>query len=145
MASHTLKKVTNNKIYRVLDANINRAKEGLRTCEDTARFILNDETLAKKFKKLRHDITGITKEPKLKLAKIIRFRDTTSDFGKKKSYLEKGRKNISDVFAANFQRAKEAVRVLEEFSKLIDKNISDKFKCLRFRLYSLEKRTYTLF
>ncbi len=62
MASHTLKKVTNNKIYRVLDANINRAKEGLRTCEDTARFILNDETLAKKFKKLRHDITGITKE-----------------------------------------------------------------------------------
>ena len=41
---------------------------------------------------------------------------------------------------ANSQRAKESLRVLEEFLKLSDKNSSGNFKQLRYQLYALEKR-----
>ena len=45
------------KFLRVIDANFNRAKEGLRVCEDVCRFWLDEEVLTKKFKSLRHRLT----------------------------------------------------------------------------------------
>lgn len=131
------------KIYCVIDANLNRAKEGLRVCEDTARFILRNERLFKKIRLLRHAITRAYQAQNLNIARIIKFRDSPKDLGRKPNSLEKERNNINDVFLANFQRAKEATRVLEEFTKLLDKKLSDKFKKLRFRLYSLEKEIIT--
>ncbi|MDP1853876.1 MAG: thiamine-phosphate pyrophosphorylase [Candidatus Omnitrophota bacterium] len=127
------------KIYCVIDANLNRAKEGLRVCEDTARFILINKRLFKKIRRLRHAITEATLSQNLDPAKVLKFRKSGDDLGRKPHRLEKNRKNVSDVFLANFQRVKEALRVLEEFSKLINLRLSDKFKKLRFRLYSLEK------
>lgn len=127
------------KIYRVIDANLNRSKEGLRVCEDTARFILRNERLTRKIKKIRHAVTEAIKSQNLSLKKVLKFRDSDNDLGAKPDYLEKNRKTISDVFLANFQRAKEGVRVLEEFTKLVDVEISDRFKKIRFKLYSLEK------
>jgi len=43
------------------------------------------------------------------------------------------------------ERVKESLRVLEEFSKLIDGGISDRFKRLRFRAYGAEKRLVSRF
>lgn len=126
-------------VYCVIDANLNRAKEGLRVCEDAARFIFRNERLFKKIKSLRHGLTRITLSSNLDPLKVLEFRKSDDDLGRKPNALEKKRKNVSGVFLANFQRAKEAMRVLEEFSKLIDVKLSDKFKQLRFRLYSLEK------
>lgn len=128
-------------VYCVIDANLNRAKEGLRVCEDTARFILKDATLAKKTKRLRHDITRALKGSPICAGSILKSRDSNNDIGKKPDLLEKRRKNTTDIFLSNFQRAKEAVRVLEEFFKLINTKISDRFKKIRFRIYSLEKET----
>ena len=47
------------KFYRIIDANINRASEGIRVLEDLARFYLEDKDLSKRLKEIRH---GIRKE-----------------------------------------------------------------------------------
>ncbi|HQA56705.1 MAG TPA: thiamine phosphate synthase, partial [Acetivibrio sp.] len=44
------------KLYRILDANINRASEGLRVLEDLARFYFDDLHFSKRLKELRHNI-----------------------------------------------------------------------------------------
>ena len=51
------------KRYRVIDANINRAKEGLRVVEDICRFILDNEQLTDKIKHNRHILTQAITTP----------------------------------------------------------------------------------
>jgi len=139
------KNIEYKRVYRVIDVNLNRAREGLRVCEDVARFILSGKDLAKKIRSIRQSITRTIKVNPEIFRQAISCRDTNTDFGRQADYLEKKRDSVSDTFAANFQRAKEAARALEEFTKLIDKNISNKFKRIRFRIYSLEKETFKKF
>ncbi len=135
------------KFYRIIDANLNRLREGLRVCEEVARFILDSKSLTLDFKCLRHDIKNILKCFPGDLRKnLINFRDSNSDVGRPTSLIENKRKDIKDIFTANMQRVKESVRVLEEFSKLIIKGrLSSKFKELRYRIYTLEKKTLARF
>ena len=42
---------------RIIDANLNRAAEGLRVLEDIARLGLNDASLSERLKTLRHELT----------------------------------------------------------------------------------------
>ena len=72
-------------------------------------------------------------------------RDTRKDVGRK-SYTksEAKRETLLDVFSANMKRIQEALRVLEEFSKLIHNKSSREFKKTRFRIYELEKRIFYL-
>ena len=44
------------KIYSAIDANINRALEGLRVCEDIFRFVKRSGKISAELKKLRHEI-----------------------------------------------------------------------------------------
>lgn len=127
------------KLYRILDANINRAMEGLRVSEEITRFILEDKKLTLEIKKLRGRLkAAISKIPK---AKLLSARKALSDVGSKthtKSELK--RKRYKDIFKANIKRAQEALRSLEEFVKLIDLKLSKKFKEIRFRTYEIEKK-----
>jgi hypothetical protein len=50
------------------------------------------------------------------------------------------RSSVEDIFRANIQRVKESIRVLEEFSKLINKQAAIGFKKMRYRLYEIEKK-----
>ena len=126
-------------IDRIIDANINRAKEGLRVCEEIARFILNERTLTSEIKKIRHEIEGIVKNlPQAK--NLLKSRKALSDVGRDVYADELKRKNLQDIFFANIQRAKESVRVLEEFSKLINITLAIRFKKLRYRIYETEKK-----
>ncbi|MGB2829294.1 MAG: thiamine phosphate synthase, partial [Phycisphaerae bacterium] len=43
-------------VYRILDANANRAREALRVAEEAARFALERADLAETLKRLRHDL-----------------------------------------------------------------------------------------
>ena len=43
------KTASDGRVLRVIDANANRLTEGLRVCEDTARFILNDKKATQSF------------------------------------------------------------------------------------------------
>lgn len=127
-----------NKIYRVIDANLNRLKEALRVCEDITRFLIDDYRLWLKFKRLRHEVFLAVN--RLALAgRLLEARDTLKDVGKKTIAAESKRKDYQQIFFANIQRAKESLRVLEEFSKIIKKNGAESFKKIRYQLYSLEK------
>lgn len=127
-------------IHRIIDANLNRATEALRVCEEVPRFILNNRALTSKFKAIRHKINAALKRlsPRIEL---LRFREIRKDVGKGIYLNELRRSNYQDVFFANIQRAKESIRVLEEFFKLIDKKTAVEFKRLRYAIYALEKRT----
>lgn len=125
-------------INRIIDANINRAKEGLRVCEEITRFMLNSRHLTSELKNLRHALDRIFK--RLPKYAILRERESREDAGKNIYINELKRKNSQDIFFANIQRAKESVRVLEEFSKLFDKGTAIAFKKIRYDIYEAEKK-----
>jgi thiamine-phosphate pyrophosphorylase len=131
--------MTAKQLSRILDANLNRSREGLRVCEEVARFVLEDDKLTKKLKKSRHSVSdAIRKTPKAYL-ELLSARDTAGDIGRKPSKLEKKRQDSYDLFAANIERAKESLRVLEESYKLLNCGLSDRFKKIRFEVYAIEK------
>lgn len=127
-------------IDRILDANINRAKEGLRVCEDICRFVMGNARLTKEFKEIRH---GIEKSAKYSpgLSCLLKERASFKDAGRLiHTHAELKRRNVKDIFFANIQRAKESIRVLEEFSKLKARGCALYYKQLRYRVYELEKK-----
>lgn len=126
-------------IGRVLDANINRAKEGLRVSEEVARFILNSRSLTCALKSARHRIDTILKKiPRSK--DFLVQRDSRADIGKHIYGRELQRAGIGQIFAANMQRVKESLRVLEEFMKLESATAARAFKLLRYQVYEIEKK-----
>jgi len=129
--------VKQKKLYRVLDANFNRAKEGLRVCEDTCRFFLDNHKATGQYKSLRHKLTGIAGS--LDISDVISARDVHNDVGRGSTAPEFKRKDIADIFYANSQRAKESVRVLEEFTKLLSRPGAQELKKIRYKVYALEK------
>jgi thiamine-phosphate pyrophosphorylase len=123
---------------RILDAAANRAREGLRVLEDYARFALDDPHLTRQLKESRHALRkaldGLPAEA------LLRSRDTQSDVGTAISTpSEIVRRSAADVAHAAFKRAQEAVRSLEEFSKLLSPTAAACFERLRYELYTLEK------
>lgn len=134
---------TNDKgILRVLDANFNRTKEGLRVIEDIFRFVLEDDRLRKKIRNLRHAFDTIV--TKRLLNSIIESRDSGHDLGRKNDLLEQKRGDITELLYVNFQRVKESLRVLEEFFKLSFPRQVAGIKKMRYALYTLEKETFKL-
>lgn len=126
-------------LLRIVDANCNRAKEGLRVCEDICRFIWDDKALAKALKDLRHDLTAVIGKTGLMTA--LACRDIEGDVGRSTSASERKRAGIQDVFYANSQRIKESLRVLEEILKLIDPKASGHVKKIRYSVYAIEKKS----
>ncbi len=125
---------------RIIDVNLNRSREGLRVCEEIVRFVLEDVKLTGEFKALRHRISRMIKKLPVSQERLLESRETQTDIGRKAKSLN-GRKNYKDLFAANIQRVKESMRVLEEFSSIFNQSFSNDFAQLRFRVYRLEKKT----
>jgi len=125
-------------LYRILDANFNRTKEGLRVCEDLCRYIWDQRTLTRAFKDVRHELTGIVAG--LDFQKALEARHIQGDVGRATSVSESKRDGIKALFVANSQRVKESLRVLEEVTKLIDSRISSRLKVLRYKVYALEQK-----
>jgi len=126
------------KIFRVIDANFNRAKEGLRVCEDVTRFVLNEKTCTKEYKKIRHELSDICSL--VFKGSLICARSIEGDVGKATSAPELKRTTVQDIFYANSQRVKESIRVLEEFLKLAHPANALQCKHLRYQVYALEKK-----
>ena len=125
-------------VMRVLDAAGNRAAEAVRVVEDYVRFVLDDRHLMERAKHFRHDLTAILDD----LPRDLRFgaRDTSADVGTDvKTARELRRNELSDIVAANMRRLFEALRSLEEFSKLPSPALAAKFERLRYRAYELER------
>ena len=128
------------RIIRILDVNINRGREGLRVVEDIVRLVLDDADLAAQMKTMRHKITSLTQQLSLDESELLRARDSEGDVGVNLDCASESlRTDLSQVATVNIHRAQEAMRVLEEVSKLYNSSIASQFKTLRFRLYGLEK------
>lgn len=125
---------------RLIDANFNRAKEGLRVCEDLFRFVYENRKLTSAFKKLRHKCSKTLLAFPVPYCELVRFRDSQDDLGKKSAILEKKKISWNDLAVSNMKRSEEAFRVLEEASKIFAPKISRRFQSLRFKLYELEKK-----
>lgn len=132
--------IQSNGIYRIIDANINRAREGLRVCEEISRFILENRNLTARYKKIRHKLELIFKSY-LKNGSLLTERYSRKDLGKNIIEGELNRKCIADIFFANIQRTKEAMRVLEEFSKLKNQSVAVACKNIRYEIYEIEKKS----
>ncbi|WP_331774550.1 thiamine phosphate synthase [Sulfurospirillum sp. 1612] len=128
------------KIYRILDANVNRAAEGIRVVEDICRFHFEDENLTKKLRDIRHKIR---KNLSSVDTHLLKYRDADHDIGKGISTASKIDKkaSIAQSIFANFKRALEAIRVIEEILKTTEDmyHIGKSYEALRYELYYLEK------
>ena len=125
-------------VWRVLDAAANRAGEGLRVVEDYARFVLDDRHLVERLKAMRHELaSAVGHFPK---SILLAARDTPGDVGTTVSTpAERTRGDLAAVVTANFKRAAEALRSLEEFAKLVDPAVAIEIERLRYRGYTLAK------
>lgn len=131
---------TEKRLYRIIDANFNRSREGLRVCEEIARFVLGSKDLTEELKAVRHRISTIKRDLSASSGQVMAARDVESDVGRESNIRSRTRRaDIADIYAANIQRAKESIRVLEEFFKLLDEDISRRFSRLRFRVYEIEQ------
>jgi len=124
-------------ILCIIDANYNRAKEGLRVVEDTCRFLYFDKKIMYSLKSIRHLLTDAFNEKLLHEA--VCQRDSVKDIGRYSDSFEMERQSVESMLLASLQRVKESLRVLEEFLKLLDKEASAKIKKLRYKSYELEK------
>ena len=124
--------------YRLLDANFNRAREGLRVVEETTRFILNNFELTNRLKNLRHELSRLQEEMpggyKDQLKSRQAYTDVGADFP---SEAKDTRRDYLHLVIANFKRIQEALRVIEEYIKL--SGPAAKIKQMRFAVYSLEQ------
>jgi hypothetical protein len=122
----------NSNNLRLIDANLNRLREGIRVVEDIFRYIYNDKQTATKLKNLRH------------LARLENYeellinRDVQNDVLRESIKSEQNRDDLYSILIANFKRAQESSRVLEEFTKLSSIKDSETFKYIRYELYILE-------
>lgn len=120
-------------VLRILDANFDRAREGIRIIEEWCRFGLNHTELAAECKNIRQEL-GRWQSPEIRA-----FRDTPGDPGTELSHpQEETRASVTQVLTANFCRTQEALRVLEEYAKIENTEMAIACKHLRYRVYTLE-------
>lgn len=128
----------NSTIYRIIDANFNRAREACRLIEEFCRFSLNSRPLTERAKQLRHELAGIINSIGNNL--LLAGRDTKGDVGAGRSIQNQMiRENPADCFTAACKRLSEALRVLTEMLQTIDPAKAGRIEQLRFGAYELEK------
>ena len=126
---------------RIIDANLNRAGEGLHLLEDIARLILNDAELTQQLKTMRHEILRGDWSFNQQL---IQARNSESDVGIDiEPWGEEKERELPITVVANARRVQESLRILEEVSKMPGATPElepEKFKQARFALYTIEQK-----
>jgi thiamine-phosphate pyrophosphorylase len=123
---------------RILDANVNRAREALRVIEDGARFLLEDPGAAREAKALRHRVAAIG--ARLGAGRLA-ARDAATDVGREpRGGPKRPYRTAAEALASNFARLTEALRSVEEWGRLGDAALSREAGAARFAAYVLESR-----
>ncbi|MBI3322774.1 MAG: hypothetical protein HYZ94_03735 [Candidatus Omnitrophica bacterium] len=118
--------------------NLNRAREGLRVCEELARLVLSSAALTRRCQRLRYDLDRAARE--IPGPELLKARDSRGDVGRpERRGPLRAHRQMKDLAQANAKRVQEALRVLEEFTRLEYPPASRRFGSLRFRAYSLEQ------
>ena len=125
-------------LNRILDANLDRAREGLRVIEEWCRLGLEDAELTHRCKQLRQELAQWHR-PDYRLA-----RNTPEDPGTGLTHpQEQQRPQVESVLEANLARVQEALRVLEEYGKVEHPQFATACKQMRYRVYTLESQLLT--
>jgi len=126
-------------VFRILDANLNRLREALRVIEEHFRFAVQQPKLSAELKALRHSLEDM--EGQIGRPNLLAARDTGADpLAGRTRPEEMQRGTESDVLTANFKRAQEAARVIEEYAKPRHPSAARQAKEVRFALYGIEKQ-----
>ena len=130
---------TMREMYRILDANFNRAREALRVIEDCGRFAMNDPAITVMAKNMRSDLSEMLRA--MPADEMITSRDTPGDIGTEiTSPTEVSRDGLGDVASAACKRLSEALRSIEEYSKVVSPDHALQIERMRYNGYTLEKR-----
>ncbi len=125
---------------RIIDANLNRAGEGLHLLEELARLALNDAGLTQQLKTIRHEML---KGDWPLNQQLIQSRDSAGDVGVDiEAWGEEKHRELPIMVVANARRVQEALRILEELAKIPGTTPQldpEKFKQARFALYTIEQ------
>ena len=120
-------------VLRLLDANLDRAREGLRVIEDWCRFGLDRADLVARSKDMRQRLGRLHDE------RYKRARDAAGDVATGMAHpAQREREQPQAVVAANCGRVQEALRVLEEFGRGVDDRLAEEAAAVRYALYDLE-------
>lgn len=129
------------RVLRVIDANLNRAVEALRVVEEHARFVRAEPGLARRLQGVRRDIARAIEGAGVLAGERLAARDVAGDPGRpddSPARAEPGRASVSDLLLANVSRAKEALRTLEEWTKLVAPDACEALTRARYAVYALE-------
>ncbi len=128
------------RVFALLDANLNRAREGLRVLEDFARFIARDTNATGQLKAMRHSLVSAERLLRANIVSLAGQRDVENDVGTSMTTeQERSRESVNDVVVANARRVQEALRSLEEYGKTINVDFAATIKQLRYQSYSIEQ------
>ena len=119
------------RIFQIIDANLDRAREGLRVLEDWARFGIGENDCVTKIKNFRQ-ILG-----KNHLEVYKQSRNYVEDQYKGLTHQEQTkRKTPEQIISSNAGRVQEALRVIEEFSRLHNQKLSKIASEIRYEIYT---------
>ena len=133
MPNLNLKEPEDLRISQIIDANLDRAREGLRVLEDWARFGLGKKDFVTRIKNFRQ-ILG-----KNHLEIYKKSRNYIEDQCKGLNHSEQfNKKNLEKIISSNSARVQEALRVIEEFSRGHNLELSKISSEIRYEIYTLE-------
>jgi len=133
MLNSNTKNAEDSRIYQIIDANLDRAREGLRVLEDWARFGLGEDKYVGRIKNFRQ-ILG-----KNHLEVYKQSRNHIEDKCKGLTHHEQiNRKTSEQIISSNSARVQEALRVIEEFSRLQNHELSKIASEIRYEIYTIE-------
>ena len=125
-------------VLRLIDANTNRALEGLRVCEEIARFHLESRQAFEQLRRLRHAIAQVVRRLPVRPIELVGARDSARDIGRRAPAPRI--ESLERLLLMNFQRTKESLRTLEECSRIMAPQHTSSFQHLRFRTYDAERK-----
>ncbi len=132
----------NDPVARIVDVNLNRAGEALRTMEEYARFVAESPALSGRCKTLRHALARAAaawSESRPPAGRPLFNRDIRGDVGAALKTQEEGsRPDALSVAAAASRRAAEALRALSEYAKIDSPGAAAEFEAIRYGVYAVE-------
>jgi thiamine-phosphate pyrophosphorylase len=121
-------------VLRLLDMNLNRAAEGLRTLEDIARVVRKDSSASGWLKSLRHQLGELA--DMLPRLDRLAARSVVGDVGTGMTEAsEQRREDWQSLVIAASERVTQSLRVIEEASKGEFGQVSAACKRLRYQAY----------
>lgn len=129
--------MTKRSTLRLVDANANRALEGLRVCEEIVRFHYASRLLYRRLRALRHDVAEAVRRLPVGAGELVQARESGRDVGRSSPSSRVA--TLERLLLINLQRTKEALRTLEELSRVLAPRRSAAFQRLRFRTYDVER------